>query len=97
LEHQFGEEIIVWENELQQKLVNKLYKVQKNFTDPRVEKLKNYRNRHSGTKYYYNREYKSIRIMTNRRFRRKSKKMLYKEHFYKLTPHDFKTYGWLTW
>jgi hypothetical protein len=97
LEHEFLEEVAIWEDELQQKATLKLYKTQKDFKDPRKEKYKDYRNRNRGYKYHYNSECKSIRIMTNRKFRRKNKRTLYEEHYYNLTPHDFKTYGWLTW
>lgn len=92
-----NEEIVKWEEELLKKATFRLYKTGKNFKDPRIEKYRDYRNRNRGHRYHYNTESTSIRKMTNRKFRRKMKREVYAEHYYKLTPHDFKTYGWLTW
>ena len=97
MENELHEEIVKWEEELLQKQIQRFYKTQKDFIDPRFKKIKDYRNRNRGYKYHYDSESKGIRKMTNRKFRRKMKKEIYTEQYYKLTPHDFKTYGWLTW
>jgi len=97
LNEEFLKEIEKWEGKVLERVIPRLYKTTKAFRDPRIEKCKDYRNRNRGAKYHYNSESKGVRKMTNRRLRRVLKQRLYEEYYYKIVPHDFKTYGWLTW
>lgn len=96
MDNSFEQEILSWEERILNKKIPRLYKTQKHEKDPREEKIKNYRKRNRGYKYHFDSESKFVRKMTNRRFRRNYKKN-YSEEYYRLTPHDYKTYGWITW
>ncbi|MCO5385365.1 MAG: hypothetical protein NHB14_05825 [Desulfosporosinus sp.] len=96
MDNEFSQEILNWEEELLKKKIPRLFKMQKDYKDPRMEKIKEYRNRNRGYQYHFDSESKTIRKMTNRKFRRYAKTQLLEEQ-YKLIPHDYKTYGWLTW
>ncbi len=97
MENQFYREILDWEEKLYYKKLLRLYKTQKTYKNPRINKTRDYRNRNRGYKYHFDSECKTARKMTNKRFRRKAKGQKFTEHYYKLTPHDYKTYGWITW
>ncbi len=97
MDNGFNQEIINWEEQVLNKKIPRLYKKQKDYKNPRMEKIKDYRNRNRGYLYHFDSESKTIRKMTNRKFRRFAKTELLSEQYYKLTPHDYKTYGWLTW
>lgn len=88
------DEIQEWEDMLLQKATKRAFKTKKEYKCPRRKKLNEYRN-HRGTKYWYKGECKYVRQQSNRCFRRKFKA----GYSYELTPvpHDYKTYGWITW
>ena len=89
-------EINEWEQKLYSRNIKRMYKIRKIYRCPRYEALQDYKH-HRGTKRWYSVERKSVRIWSNRRFRRRLKHELYNEVYYRPTPHDYKTYGWLTW
>jgi len=89
-------EVIEWEEELLQKKVNRIFATSKDCFDPRTRKLNDYRH-HRRTKYWYSHENKYIRNLTQRKFRRKMRTKLLNEEFFQPVPHDYKTYGWITW
>ncbi|MCD9021998.1 hypothetical protein [Cohnella silvisoli] len=88
-------EINDWKQALLEKRLLKKQKACRCF-DPRLKKLKEYRH-HRRTKYIYGNESKFIRNMTQRKFRRAMKREILREEYYRPVPHDYKTYGWLTW
>jgi len=90
------QELEIWELTHYEKVISRLYKTTKNYRDPRLKKLRDYRH-HRSTKCFYAAECKWIRVMTNRKFRRMLKYEIFAEEYYRFTPHDYKTYGWLTW
>lgn len=93
----FNDDVIgEWEESIRKSNEKRMFKTSKNLSDPRMKKLNDYRH-HRLTKYWYRHESKYIRNMTQRRFRRKYNRMIEFEEYYKLVPHDYKTYGWITW
>lgn len=64
--------------------------------DPRIKKMNEFRN-HRKTKYYYNNEVKCIRRLTQKSFRKQFKRNMEHEEFYRPVPHDYRTYGWLSY
>lgn len=88
-------EVKAWEEEQLSKYFNVQIKEKRNF-DPRIKKLLDYRN-HRKTKYYYSHEVKEIRKLTQRKFRLKFKKNIDQEEFFGPVPHDYRTYGWLSY
>lgn len=91
----YNDEIKAWELEQQYKYLKKQKRNKRDF-DPRIKKLHEYRN-HRTTKHYYNHEVKSIRKLTQRRFKMKFKHNIYREEFFRPVPHDYRTYGWLSY
>ncbi|MNN44141.1 hypothetical protein D3C81_1584190 [compost metagenome] len=85
-----------WEESIHKSNEKRIFKTSKNLLDPRMKKLNEYRH-HRVTKYWYRHESKYVRKLTQRRFRRKHNKTIELEEYYKLIPHDYKTYGWITW
>lgn len=63
---------------------------------PRVEALRDYRHHRPGG-HWYSKETVWVRGMTQRVFRRKMKRELENEAYYRIRPRDYKTYGYLTW
>jgi len=90
------DEIREWEGRLLEATVKRVYKTKKNYKYPRGEKLNEYR-RHRGTKWFYCGESKWARRNMNRKFRRKNKPDRLNEDSLKPVPHDYRTYGWITW
>ncbi|WP_162862527.1 hypothetical protein [Acetivibrio cellulolyticus] len=86
-----------WEDELLQSKISRIYKTQKYYKCPRLEKYKDYRNRNRGYGYHYYKESKYIRKFIFRQLRRKAKREFDIDNYYKFTSHDYKTCGWLTW
>ena len=89
-------EIIEWEQAIDEDILDQYSRYKKRFIDPRSNKLKDYRH-HRNTKYFHKNENKSIRIMTQRKFRRAMNKAFDREELYRPVPHDYKTYGWISW
>ena len=89
------DEVKAWEQEQLDKYWNTQVK-RKRYFDPRVRKLNEFRN-HRRTKHYYNHEVKWIRQLTQGRFRMQFKSNMLQEQFYKPVPHDYRTYGWLSY
>ncbi len=90
------QELEIWELAHYEKIIQRVYKTTKNYRDPRREKLDDYRH-HRSTKWFYAAECKWIRTMTKRKYRRMLKREILLEEYYRFSPHDYKTYGWLTW
>ena len=88
--------IAIWEQEQHERNMKRMFKTEKNYRYPREETLMDHR-QHKGTKRWYSKEVKWIRTYTIRRFRRKLKQQIDNEIYYTAHPHDYKTYGWLTW
>jgi len=88
------EEIMEWEQQIQNRRLKDQIRFKRAY-DPRIKKLNEFRN-HRVTKHFYNREVKYIKKLTQRRFRRKFKSRIYNEEYYKPVPHDYRTYGWLS-
>ena len=89
-------EIQDWEAEQALRSTSRIYKTSKNYRDPRREALEDYRH-HRISKWIFSHECKFIRRLTKRKLRRMSRRELLNETYYKLVPHDYKTYGWITW
>ena len=85
-----------WEESIRKRAEKRMFKTSKKAADPRKEKLQDFRH-HRLTKYWYRHECAYIRNLTQRRFRRKHKRTIKLEEYEKLVPHDYKTYGWITW
>lgn len=94
---EYFNEIATWEDNILKGKIPRIYKVRKDFKDPRKEKKRDYRHSNRGYEYHYNHECKYIRKMTNRILRRKLQRNLNAEYYYRITGHDYKTSGWLTW
>lgn len=90
------QEIMEWEQGLLERNVKRVFKTSKNYRCPRWEALQDYRH-NRGTKYIYSNECKFVRVCSNRKFRRILKQKLYDEVYSSPVPHDYKTYGWITW
>lgn len=93
----FYDEVSAWEKELSNRNMQRMYKTSKTYRDPRKEVMKDYRHRKRNKIRILTHECKEVRILTNRKFRRKMKRKIMDEVYYKIVPHDYKTYGWLTW
>lgn len=89
-------EIGEWEQEQYRRNMRRMYKVSKDYRDPRRKALEDYRH-HRHTKWFYLHECRYVRKLTNRKLRRMLKRELYNEAYYRIVPHDYKTGGWLTW
>ena len=89
-------EVQEWEESYYIRNLKRMYKTEKKYKDPRKEDLEDFRH-HRLTKWYYNHECKFIKKNSNRLLRRKLKRELYNEAYYRSVPHDYKTYGWITW
>lgn len=96
MEKYLEKELIKWENGLYERNMKRMYKTKKNYKDPRKKALEDYLH-HRNTKWIYSHECRYIKKLTNRKLRRKLRKELYNEAYYKVIPHDYKTYGWSTW
>jgi len=88
--------IDAWEQAQYTHNMKRMFKTEKNYRCPRREALMDFRH-HRGSKWWHSKELKWIRIYTIRRFRRLLKKHIENEAYYNAHPHDYKTYGWLTW
>jgi hypothetical protein len=89
-------EIDNWEHALKETIEKRIFKTSKEFKCPRTENLKDYRN-HRSSSYWFRHESKLARKKVQRKFRRRSKINVYKEEFFKVIPHDYRTYGRETW
>lgn len=85
-------ELDLWEDGLYRRNMKRMYKTGKNYRDPRNKAAEDYRH-HRSTKWMYCHECRFVRKQTNRKLRRE----IWNEAYYKVVPHDFKTYGWITW
>ena len=90
-----NDEMQAWEMQQLDKDLGTSKRIKRDF-DPRMKKLNEYRN-HRKTKHYYNNEVKSIRRLTQRSFRKQFKQNMLYEEFYRPIPHDYRTYGWLSY
>lgn len=90
------QEIQLWEEKQYIQNMQRMYKTEKCYRDPRNEAFQDY-SHHRGTKWYYNHECRYIKNLSNRIFRRKLKAELYNEAYYKMRLRDYRTYGWITW
>lgn len=95
MENKEKQDIDLWEKEQLERNLARIYKISKNYRDPAQEKHLDFR--HSHHQYHYNKECKDIRKMTNRLLRRRLHRELLNEAYYRVTSHDYKTGGWLTW
>lgn len=89
-----NDEVKAWELEQFNKYLDAQIRYKRDF-DPRIKKLNEFRN-HRRTKHCYNHEVKSIRQITQRRFRMKFKHNIEDEAYFKPVPHDYRTNGWLS-
>lgn len=89
------QEIMDWELAYWERAQQRMYKTAKVYTDPRAEKLTDFRRSHK--QFHYNKECKWVRKWTNRLLRRKLSRNIYHEEYYRVTGHDYKTSGWITW
>ncbi|EEQ56295.1 hypothetical protein CBFG_00004 [Clostridiales bacterium 1_7_47FAA] len=96
LQKEFNGQVSEWEWELYRRNMKRMYKTARSCRDPREKALEDYRHRR-GTKWFYKHECKEVRRQTRRSLRIKLKRELYNEAYYRVVPHDYKTYGWLTW
>ena len=96
LQTEFNRQVSEWEQELCRRNMKRMYNAARNYRDPREKALEDYRHRR-GTKWFYKHEFKEVRRQTKRSLRGKLKRELYNEAHYRVVPHDYKTYGWLTW
>ena len=85
-----------WERDLYERNMRRMYKTGKTYRDPRKKALEDYRH-HRNTRWFYTHECRAVRKQTSRKLRRMLKKEIYNEAFYRVIPHDYKTYGWITW
>lgn len=90
-----NDEMQAWEMQQLDKDLGTWKRIKRDF-DPRIKKLNEYRN-HRKTKHYYNNEVKYIRRLTQRSFRKQFKQNMLDEEFYRPIPHDYRTYGWLSY
>lgn len=96
MEQNLKTELEEWERAFYDRNMRRMYKTSKNYRDPRKKALEDYRH-HRNTKWIYRHECKFVRKETNRRLRRMLRRNLYHEAYYHVIPHDYKTYGWITW
>lgn len=90
-----NDEMQAWEMQQLNKDLDTWKSIKRDF-DPRIKRLNEYRN-HRKTKYYYHNEVKYIRRLTQRSFRKQFKMNIVHEEFYRPVPHDYRTYGWLSY
>lgn len=96
MEKEIQTELEIWEQVIWERNMKRMYKTTKNYRDPRKKAYEDYRHQ-SNTKWIYSHESKFVRKLTNRKLRRMSRKEIYNEAYYRIVPHDYKTYGWITW
>lgn len=72
--------------------MKRIYNAARNYRAPGEKALEDYRHRR-GTKRFYKHEYREVSRQTKRSLRRKLKRELYNEAYYRVVPHDYKTYG----
>lgn len=89
------EELELWEEEQHRRDLARIYKTGKNYRCPRKEAITDYRNRRPRYHFPHASEPKQIRVFTNRVFRRKMRLNIHDERYYRIVPHDYRTYGWL--
>lgn len=85
-----------WEDALDLRNLARMYKTEKWYRDPRVKKYRDY-SHHRHTQYFYRHECRWTRSNTNRKFRKQFKMRRDFEEALIPVPHDYKTYGWMTW
>lgn len=90
-----NKELVLWEEEQLEKIHERWEpsKKRRDF-DPYFERLKKRRRHHwrcACTEAPYNRK------KWQRKFKMKMRQGIEKEEYYNPVPHDYKTYGWLTW
>ena len=93
--HLFENELRMWEQAQHDRAVKRMYKTEKRYRDPHVERVRDFR--HQSNALHYSKESKYVRRMTNARLRRKLARNLFNEVYDRLVNADYKTYGWLTW
>ena len=96
LEREIQKELEEWEMELYCRNRKRMYKTEKNYRDPRKEVMKDYRH-HRKTKWFYDHECRYVKKQTSKKLRRKLKREIFNEAYDHVIPHDYKTYGWITW
>ena len=89
-------ELQAWEEALNARNMKRMFKTEKNYRCPRTEALRDFRNP-SKTRYDRSGEEKVYVEITKRAFRHRMKVDISNEAYYRLTPHDYRTYGWLSW
>lgn len=90
------DDIVEWEGQLTKRNEKRLFKTTKNYFCPRIKKMNDY-SHHRLTKHWYKHEAKIMRKMKQRKFRRNFKNNINQEEYFKVVPHDYRTYGWETW
>lgn len=90
------QEVLHWEQQQHKKMLKKMYSKKQCRGNPRIKALQDFRH-HRITRYWFKKENKYIRKVTNRKFRRMLKQKLYHEAYYSPRNRDYRTYGWLTW
>lgn len=96
MEKRIQTELEKWEESLFERNMRRMYKTTKNYSDPRKKAYEDYRH-HRNTKWIYKHECKYVRKQTSRKLRKMLRREIYNEAYYRITPHDYKTYGWNTW
>lgn len=96
MDQYYYDNIQEWERGLEKRNMERMYKTSKRDYDPRKKAFEDYRH-HRNTKWIYDHECKFVRKQTTRKLRRKLRKEIYNEAYYKVSNHDYKTYGWITW
>lgn len=89
-------ELDEWEQRLYDRNMKRMYKISKNYRDPRKKAFEDYRHQRN-TKYIFSHECQYVRKQINRKLRRLLRKEIYNEAYFRVVPHDYKTYGWITW
>ena len=85
MEREVQKELEEWEMELYCRNRKRMYKTEKNYRDPRK------------AKWFYDHECRYVKKQTSKKLRRKLKREIFNEAYDHVIPHDYKTYGWITW
>ena len=89
-------ELQAWEDRQRKKDLERTFPTPQKKKHPREEALRDHRHHRPGG-HWYCKETAFVRKMTQRVFRRKMKRELWNEIYYRTRPRDYKTYGYLTW
>jgi hypothetical protein len=87
-------EIEEWEQKVDVARIDKFWRQDKHYFDPRREALIRHRRRSKWRRFT---ESPYARKVVQKRFKMRMKGLLHNENYHNPVPHEYRTYGWETW